>query len=183
MEIEVFKEYLYLFKQLYVEEKIEISWSKESAGFKTLFDIDELLPSNMNKDDFLNASFSIIRAAQNIAVGLLPEDKEEIEQFSLVNEIFLESNQELISLINIHSSSNLKILDEIDFEILTKRSKTNPNEIISLTTCLNLFVKDLSKREDDNNIHKVSLELSIKEIKYIIETLENTLESLESINY
>ncbi|EJQ20144.1 hypothetical protein [Bacillus cereus] len=177
MNKETFPELISLFSKLYFSDDILVTWGQE-ATLKLSPNVDtelEKLNFNITKEDFVNECFKIISLATKLASGnteILHEKKEA----PLVNEYLL-TNKELLQHINVQTTSNIQVIEDIDYELLTKRYKENIQDILGYSIAISLDTNN--KEKTDRN--RLNIELSKTDAKNLIELLNKALVDVESL--
>ncbi|WP_141434402.1 hypothetical protein [Bacillus sp. 03113] len=193
MEINKYIEYVKYFSYLFNEKDISVMWRQKNVGINFSIDIESELPkinSSFNEKEFMEISFEILSLSRLISrrefldddlreVNDKTEDIKFLDKIDIISEYFL--NDDLIQYINVQTQSITNVLDEVDYEILTKRSKKTPEEIISHSLLLRLSVRDNYSKEDQDNVERITVELTKSEVEKTIELLNEALSSLEKI--
>lgn len=171
-----FNDIFELFLELYGNGDLEVDWRKDSTGLRSLIDLDDRLlkkKCDFDKEEFISATFEIIQASRSIALGEKPSDITE-DQKNLILNKFL-SNDETVQNIILGSTSNNMVFEDLDYEILTKRSKYDPNNILCYTILLNFNYKHGESQES------INIELTKGQLKKIIKEYETILSHLLKI--
>lgn len=172
--------------KLFDEGKVEFAWWRDGGRFRSTVSLEEELSRldvGVSEEDFVRFTFKTLATAQAVSIGddgILNEDP---ELSDIIQEYFLRGNQDLMDYINVHSTSNATVLDDFDYEILTKRGKSNPKKVLTHTALVNFYTLELGK--EDITVERVSIELTRKEIEQVIEqcrTILNQLSELEQIH-
>lgn len=153
---------------LYDNGKIELVWRRESSGVRSTVELNEELSQlglNVNEQEFVRVAFDVMRIARAISIGEEITD-EESALVEAVKEHFLQGNKNLLDFINVHSTSLVGTLDDIDYEILTKRKKSNPKETLSHTVMVKFYVTDTDER--DRTTKQIPVELTKGELEDLI---------------
>ncbi|MBU4639423.1 hypothetical protein [Bacillus toyonensis] len=175
MNKEKFLEFVKVFSELHSSEDILITWGAEATlKLSTRIDL-ELEKFNLTKEEFANECFKIITIASNIASGNINLRAEE-EEVQIVNDIFLQ-DKDLLQYINVHTTSQSQILDEADYELLTKRYKKHINEVLTYSIGLSVNTNNSQR----NNKKHINLELSKSDAKQLIEILNQALVDIEQL--
>lgn len=178
-----FEAYVKVFTDLYSQDKISVKWRKESAGLRLQVNLaDELarIDSSFIEEEFLEVAFLVIRVTKEIVIGETPEEIDS-NKLDIIRKLFL-NDPDFIEYIYIQASSKVSVVENIDYEILTKRSEKNPNEIKGYSSLVNLVIGDSYERGDDSNFKRLLVEVTKYELKHTIKTLQNILEELENLN-
>lgn len=172
-----------IFSQLYKDKQIKPVWGKHRGGIKAEKDIEEILQTidpNISPDDFISDAFDIMSISRLITLGFSPKDSEQKRKFEIVSEKFLTNSLKEEILIN--CTSTLSILENIDYQIITKRSKQNAEEIIGNTAILSIRYKDFYKNDYEPPTECLNLEVTKSDLYKLKETIEKVIKSLEQLN-
>lgn len=174
MDIKKFEVYTTLFARLYDEGKILVKWGAQSTGMRSKVDVETELSScgeeGLTEQDFLKAAFSIISISKKISIGL--DSELESDKHKIVSTIFLKNNKQLKDYILVQSSSRSNVFEDLDYEILTKRDKSDITKILTNTILVNLFGRDASSKADEPIFNKFAIELTENELEELITSLK-----------
>lgn len=176
MQIERFQQYLDLFLHFFKEEKLKVNWRENPMTFSTKSSIKDSLKHydpNLEEQEFIQTIFMILQISKAISI----EDEHAIENIEqefkeLVSEKFLND-------LNLKNEVATQILtrgshiENLKYEILTKRSERNPQHILGYSFLLSIDYKD-----DSENKSKLLLELSSGELSKFIEVLQKAREDI-----
>lgn len=180
MPSEKFMKYVELFSQFYKEDKVSAKWGKELLSFRPSINLEEELKKidpSYNEEEFVDVAFTILRVIRDFSNGVSPKADE--EKVQIITEVFLSNNHDILEHVRIHASSVVNTFEDIDYEVTTKRSKKDPNIVISKSIVLSLIYNDPMKPDTNN---RFALEISTKELKEIMKALEDALETIEKID-
>ncbi|MGG1073117.1 hypothetical protein ABE178_25360 [Priestia megaterium] len=195
MKAQNYETYLKLFTKLFKNDDISVVWKSRGGSVRTDIDLeDELskIDDSLSEDDFFQLSFEIISLARLIAMGNVTQEEEEgtevennddeisfSHKIDLISEYFI--TQELIDHINVQTQPLTNVIDEFDYEIITKRNKKDPSKIMSYSVMLNLLLRDNFSNLDNGQVERVAVEMTEKEIRDTIEMLQESLTALEKM--
>lgn len=176
MDILKFKEYLLLIDELFEKETVRIEWFKTRLRIKAKQETEKILSEkDLSREEFFEVIEYAAGVLRSLAVGFEKEDKDE-EKYILVQQILF--NKKIIDEINLRVTSSLATIDEFDTQILTKRSKDNPKEIITHTVSLSF----LAKQEAEDDLENIfTTELTKEQLRELVDNLSDSLEQLEQV--
>ena len=155
---------------------ITIKSNQSSAYLRTEINLKKELKKyddSFEEKEFLNVAFAIVKTIRGLVLKddqRLDEDLIEIAEELLLNIPGL--REEMI----VKASSNLDLLDEINYEILTKRNKNEICKIDFYSVLLNINTTKIKERSSSLNV-----ELTRNEINEIIVMLQRALEEINNI--
>lgn len=181
---EIFIESVKLFNELYKNKDIIVVWRRNKIELKVKTDLNKKLKemnTELSEEKFIENTFEIIHICKLNALGININNEEEIDPFKydIIKQHLL--NKDFLDELNIQLTSTANLIDETDFEILTKRSKENTSNIITHTVLLNLFARN-TFTEEGNSLKLVNIELSKKQLNELVEKLKNVIEDLEKLD-
>ncbi|MFD2654633.1 hypothetical protein [Gracilibacillus thailandensis] len=163
------------------EGEIEFKFFQDSARIRIKSDeFDESLKNynfDGDRESFADQLDEFLTLAKDVALGNPTEEYSE-ESIELIKNNYL--NDERINLINLQLRSHNNILEEVDTDIITKRSKTNSKSIISYNGLITLITRE-THVDDVSDYDVLHLELTKKQIDTLIDELSKARKSIESI--
>ncbi len=176
MQKETFYESVKVFSELYKTDDILVTWGEDSTLKLNSQIGSQIKHLNLSTEEFADVCFKIISIATNIATGKIDVTSSKNEDVHIVNKILLQDT-DLLQLININTTSNLQILEEGGYELLTKRLKINIHQPYTYTIAFTLNTHNHRKENKQN----LSIELSKKDAKDLIELLNRALVDIEEL--
>lgn len=180
VNIETFKRYAEIFIDLYIKNIIIVKWFSEGVRIEAhdynLKKELEAIDDKINLDDFIGQVFYILNEARRIVLkndGTYDYDSEKI---IIIKEI-LQRCPQLIDDIKVKCTSKQNLLDNFDYEILTKRNKNDINEILTYSILINLELFNDDSKNKGN--HKILFELAETDVENMIKVLQEALEKLQ----
>jgi|GEM_PF-7056130 len=178
-QIEKFEDYLEIFIQLYNDKKIDINWRDNPMTFRTDVDFGSYLKTidpTLNEKEFIGSIFRILRISKKITTESENEIKEDQEIIDLVSEKFL-YDSDFKSNIASKILTNGNYIDDFNYEVLTKRDKNNPENILGYSALLNIDYKNSTKDKE-----KILLELSEEELSVLIDKLQEVKQDIKVLS-
>lgn len=197
MNLNKYTEYVKCFSQLYHNNEIEILWRKNNGGLNVKLDLKNELPNinpSFKENEFIDVAFEVISISRMIAIDndlYLKNDINDkrfenkncdisvIDKIKVIKENFL--NDKLIHYINVQTSSITNIMEDINIDILTKRSRKEPSKIITYSALLSLYIRDNHTNIDDEVSDRITVELTEQDIRNTINHLTKALVALENL--
>lgn len=197
MDFKRYLEYVKYISQLLNEKNIEILWRQNNGGLNVKIDLETELPKvnpSFIEEEFIEVTFEVIAISRLIAIDNVLDEKNGykdiknvskntdislIDKIQIIKENFL--NDKLIQYINVQTQSITNVLEDINFDILTKRSRKNPSKVITYSALLSLYIRDGHTNVDNEVADKITVELTEQDILNTIDLLNDTLSSMEKI--
>ncbi|HET7626931.1 MAG TPA: hypothetical protein VFK44_00965 [Bacillales bacterium] len=180
MDLERFMSYFDTLFTFYASNQISIRWKRNAMGIISSVDLESELKqadSSFSEEEFLDVAFETLSLVKSIVMEEpISAAQEKIEA---VEKTFLKDKKDR-EFIYIQCSTNLNSIDEIDYEVLTKRNENNFNNVAAYSSLLNIKYSDpdISRTESPN---KLVVELSRKEIEVLIKDFQKILETLNDL--
>jgi len=172
-----YNKYVELFAQLYSEGKIDVRWGREIVGFRPLIKIEEIISNldpSCSEEEFIEVALDSLHILRELALGRKPKDEEKSEIISVA---FLK-DQDILDHVRVHTSSFVNTLNNIDYEISTRRNKENPNLVLGYSIILNFLYSNPIDPEENN---RFSIELTTKELRQLVKKFTEIIESVEKL--
>ena len=185
VEIEHTIKYINVLADFLDDGKVEILWKRNGAAFRVNVDLESELSQineGLSESEFLQTAFDVFQAAKAISHGEKENSNVDEEWANIVSQHFIRNDKDLIDYILIHSTSAAKVLNEIDYEILTKRNKVNPTEVLTHSILINIFVNDVTDKQDESPTDKLSVELTKAEIEELMQKCNSILGELSLLD-
>lgn len=183
MQIDKYTSYVKLFTQYFKEGAIEVKWSREQVALSPKVNLETRLNSlneEYDEKEFLKVAFEILRTARTVAKGEIPEKIGE-DELNVISEYFL-SEPGIKEFVLIRTESNVGLLKELNYEILTKRNKKTPTEILGYSTLLSINYSNNLGDSDSYSEDRIVLEVTKEEIEILISGLQDALDTFKKIN-
>ncbi|NSL52964.1 hypothetical protein [Calidifontibacillus erzurumensis] len=180
MDVKLFEKYLNLFIQLYKDNQLIVDWRDNRANFKMRKKPETLISgieSNANEEEFIKSVFTIIDITKSLASSSEDSIEWDSEIVDLVKNVIL-SDENIWGEITAKVLCQNEYIDDIKYEILTKRSIDNPNCILSYSIQLSLDIKG----QNDESTDRIIVELTKDELINFKNLLEDIIQKLESIH-
>jgi hypothetical protein len=136
---------------------------------------EEKLKDDNTKKEFANFMFDVFSGIKDFVTNNSSINDQSENFFQRILEIIPGIREYIL----VKSSSNLNLLNESDWEIMTKRDSKTPENIIAYSILLNLDINPPSSDEDKSNIF--SVELTQNEAIQLVNKLNDALKQLKKI--
>lgn len=180
VNIETFKRYAEIFIDLYIKNIIIVKWFSEGVRIEAhdynLKKELETIDDKIILDDFIGQVFYILNEARRIVLKNDNTYDYDSEKIIIIKEI-LQRCPQLIDDIKVKCTSKQNLLDNFDYEILTKRNKNDINEILTYSILINLELFNDDSKNKGN--HKILFELAETDVENMIKVLQEALEKLQ----
>ncbi|ADQ40221.1 hypothetical protein Calkr_0687 [Caldicellulosiruptor acetigenus I77R1B] len=177
INIEVFKKYAQIFLDLFTRNIIRVKLFNsgiriESQGYNLKKEL-ERIDNTINLEDFINQVFYILNIARSIVFKM--DFDCDNEKIMVVQEI-LKNCRQLEEEIKIKCTSNHDLLDRIDYDILTRRDKSDISKIVAYSVLISVGV--IGNGQPNNDNRQILVELSESDIENVIKVLQEALDKL-----
>ena len=173
--------YVRTFVKMFDDKEINVTWRKDGVSFRSNVNLTQSLSDinpELTEEEFVNTVFRIAVVAQQIANNKDIDSEEEVLS-ELVLTLFLEERPELRNFILVHTSSQMRVLENVEYQIVTKMDSSDASKALANTMLLNIVTRDISKTEDDYALSNICLELSSKDINDILVLLKKSIDDLK----
>lgn len=169
---------------LYSDQRVEINWSRGNVSFRAKMDLSEYLASmDIEHDEFVQVAFDALFTARALAIGEnVSKAHWDEELLNAVKVNLLDRNPSLVHNIVIRNSPVAPVLNDIEFEVLTKRSKSVPEDVLMYSGLLHLFIKDNFTNSEETTGSTVSIELTKTDIENLIGSLQKLTSQIDALN-
>ena len=168
--------YAKVFSDLISNGNLTIKSNQSSAYLRTEIKLNKEVKKyddSFEEKEFLRVAFAIV----NTIRGIVLKDEQRLDEDLIeIAEELMSNIQGLREEMLIKSSSNLELLDEINYEILTKRDKDEIHKVDFYSVLLNI---NTIKTKDKSN--SLTVELTRNEINKIIVMLQKSLEEINNL--
>lgn len=138
---------------------------------------------DMDHDEFVQVAFDALFTARALAIAEnVPEAHRDEEWLNAVKVHLLDRNPGLVHNIVIRNSPVAPMLNDIEFEVLTKRNKSVPEDVLMYSGLLHLFTQDTFTKSEETAGSTVSIELTKRDIENLIENLQKLTSQIDALN-
>lgn len=183
MKNQSFHYFAELLKGFIDRDIVRIDWGKSNQGLKLSKTAKEKLKESeypITEEEFAEISFEIIYICIALSAGTINIMEFEESKVDIVKSNFL--TDDLKDEINIKTSSSSKVVEEFNYQILTKRNVNNPEDIITYSILLEILSNEprLSTR-DSKYLDNINLEVSEKQLRDLIKTLTQIIDNVHML--